>query len=172
MTDQVRKQDPLSEAQNIQERTMQDRTLPETERRLTTKGIVFFGALTVLMLLLHAVDEFARGEAARSYEGVSPGSATTFFILLLILYVFGIGWAWKERKRGYVIVLVMSPIAFLRYLFHAYSLFGQASLEAVAADYTSEAVGAFFVFAYLALALTSLMAFILSLNALAVRKQE
>ena len=79
--------------------------------------------------------------------GVSPGSATTFFILLLILYVFGIGWAWKERKLGYVIVLVMSPIVFLRYLFHAYSLFGQASLEGVAAAYTSEAVGAFFVFA-------------------------
>ena len=103
---------------------------------------------------------------------MSVGSATTFFILLLILYVFGIGWTWKERKLGYVIVLVMSPFAFLRYLFHAYSLFGGVSLEGIAAGYTSEAVGAFFVFSYMALGLTSLMTLILSINALAVRKQE
>ena len=141
-------------------------------RRLTTKGIAFFGALTVFLLLLHSVDEIARGESARQYSGVSPGSATTFFILLLVLYVFGIGWTWKERKLGYVIVLVMSPFAFLRFFFHAYSLFGSVSLEGIAAAYTSEAAGAFFVFSYMALGLTSLMTLILSINALAVRKQE
>lgn len=151
---------------------MKDRPLPETERRLATKGIVFFGALTVFLLLLHATDEISRGEAARQYGDVSPGSATTFFILLLVLYVFGIGWTWKGRKLGYVIVLVTSPFAFLRYLFHAYSLVGGDSLETIAAAYTSEAAGAFFVFAYLALGLTSLMALILSLYALAERKQK
>ena len=140
-------------------------------RRLTTKGIAFFGALTVFLLLLHATDEIARGESARQYSGVSPGSATTFFILLMVLYVFGIGWAWKGRKLGYVIVLVMSPFAFLRYLFHAYSLFGSVSLEGIAAAYTNEATGAFFVFVYLAIALTGLMAFLLSIYALAVPKR-
>ena len=144
----------------------------KTERRLTTKGIAFFGALTVFLLLLHAADEIARGESARQYSGVSPGGATTFFILLMVLYVFGIGWTWKERKLGYVIVLVLSPFAFLRFLFHAYSLFGGVSLEAIAVAYTSEAVGAFFVFSYLALGLTSLMTLIFSIYALAVRKQE
>ena len=95
----------------------------------------------MFLLLLHSVDEIARGESARQYSGVSPGSATTFFILLLVLYVFAIGWTWNGRKLGYVIVLVMSPFAFLRYLFHAYSLFGGVSLEAIAVAYTSEAVG-------------------------------
>ncbi|MCH8877646.1 MAG: hypothetical protein IIA89_12615 [Chloroflexi bacterium] len=140
-------------------------------RRLTTKGIAFFGALTVILLLLHAADEIARGEAARSYEGVSPGGANTFFILVLTLFVFGIGWAWKGRKLGHVIVLVMSPFAFLRFFIHAYSLFGSVSLEGIAAAYTSEAAGAFFVFVYLAIALTSLMALLLSINALVVRKR-
>ena len=145
---------------------------PDTERRPATKVLVFFGALTAFLLLLHSVDEISRGESARQYSGVSVGSATTFFILLLVLYVFAIGWTWKERKLGYVIVLVMSPFAFLRYLFHAYSLFGGVSLEGIAAAYTSEAAGAFFVFSYMALGLTSLMTLILSINALAVRKRE
>ena len=151
---------------------MQDRTLPETKRSLATKGIVFFGALSVFLLLLHSADEITRGETARSYSGVSVGSATTFFILLLLLYVFSIGWTWKGRKLGYVVVLVLSPLVFFRYLIHAYSLFGSASLEAIAAGYTSEAVGAFFVFTYLALGLTGLMTLIFSLSALAERKQE
>ncbi len=172
MTDKVPKQDPISGAKNIKEASMKDRILPETERKPATKGLVFFGALTVFLLLLHAPDEIARGAAAQNYAGVGVGVALLFVILLLTLYLFGIGWTWKERKLGYVIVLVMSPFAFLRYLFHAYSLFGGVSLEGIAAAYTSEAAGAFFVFSYMALGLTSLMTFILSLNALAVRKQE
>ena len=84
------------------------------KRKLTTKGIVFFGALTVFLLLLHAAEEIARGAAARSYSGVSAGGAILFFILLLTLYVFGIGWAWKERRLGYGIVIVASAGAFLR----------------------------------------------------------
>ena len=142
--------------------------MPETERRLRTKGIVFFGALTVFLLLLHATDEIARGAAAQQYAGVGVGGAVTFLILLLIPYIFGLGWTWKERKLGYVIVLVFSPIAFLRFLGVAFSRFG--SLEAIAPAYTSEAVGAFFIFIYLAFALTSLMALLLSIYALAVRK--
>ena len=156
------------------------------ERRLTTKGIVFFGALTVFLLLLHSADEIARGAAAQQYASVGVGAAALFLILLFVLYVFGVGWAWKEpprpshhrmflgweRKLGYVIVLVLSPFAFGRFLFHAYTLFGSVSLEAIAAAYTSQAVGVFFVFVYLALALTSLMALLLSHYALAVPKQE
>lgn len=147
--------------------------MPETERRLSTKGIVVFGSLTVFLLLLHATDEIARGAAAQQYAGFGVGAAVTFFILLLIPYIFGLGWTWKERKLGYVIVLVFSPIAFLRYLAVAFSLSATqafVSLEAIAPAYTSEAVGAFFIFIYLAFALTSLMAFLLSIYALAVRK--
>ena len=150
---------------------MQDRTLPKTKRSPATKGIVFFGALTVFLLLLHSVDEISRGEAARQYSGVSVGGATTFFILLLILYVFGIIWTWKGRTLGYVIVLVLSPFAFLRFLLHAYAL-GADSLETIAAAYTSKAAGAFFIFPYLALGLTSLMTLILSLYALTDSKGQ
>ena len=142
------------------------------EIRLITKGVVFFGALTVFLTLLHAADEFARGAAAQNYGIFSAGAAVTFLILLMVLYVFGIGWAWKERKRGYVIVLVLSPFAFARFLGHAFTLSGFVSLEAIAAGYMSEAVGVFIVFVYLALALTSLTAALLSIYALAVRKQE
>ena len=49
--------------------------------------------------------------------------------------------------------------------------FGNPDLEAVSAAYTSEAAGAFFVFSYMALGLTSLMTLILSINALVVRKR-
>ncbi len=140
------------------------------ERRLTTKGIAFFGALTVFLLLLHAAEEIARGEAAQQYAGVGAGGAALFLILLMVLYVFGIGWAWKERKLGYGIVLVLSAIGFLRTLATIFGL-GTTDLEAVFAAYTSEAVGVFFVFVYLAIALTSLMALFLSIYALVVRKR-
>ena len=139
------------------------------KRRLTTKGIAFFGALTVILLLLHAAEEIARGQSAQNYAGFGVGAAVLFLILLMVLFVFGIGWAWKERKLGYVIVLVMSPIAFLRTLAVIFG-FGNPDLEAVAAAYTSEAVGIFIVFVYLAIALTSLMALFLSIHALVVRK--
>ena len=135
-----------------------------------SKGIVFFGALTVLLLLLHAADEIVRGEAAQQYEGLGAGGAVTFLILLLILYIFGIVWTWEGRKLGYVIVLVLSPIAFLRFLENAFTSTASFSLEGIPVAYTSEAVGAFFVFIYLAFALTSLMALLLSIYALAVRK--
>ncbi len=141
------------------------------EIRLTTKGIAFFGALTVLLLLLHAAEEIARGEAAQQYAGVGVGGAALFLILLMVLYVFGIGWTWKQRRLGYVIVLVLSPIAFLRTFAQIFGL-GTTDLEATAAAYTSEAVGVFIVFVYLAIALTSLTAALLSIYALAVRKQE
>ena len=142
----------------------------ETERRLSTKGIVVFGTLTVFLLLLHATDEIARGAAAQQYAGVGVGGATTFLILLLIPYIFGIGWTWKERKLGYGIVLVLSAIGFLRTLATIFGL-GTTDLEAVFAAYTSEAVGVFIVFVYLAIALTSLMALFLSIYALVVRKR-
>ncbi|MEE9592607.1 MAG: hypothetical protein V3W28_03385 [Thermoplasmata archaeon] len=35
------------------------------ERRLTTKGIVFFGAVTVFLGLLPGADDVVRGEAAQ-----------------------------------------------------------------------------------------------------------
>ncbi len=140
-------------------------------RRLTTKGIAFFGALTVFLLLLHAAEEIARGQSAQNYASFGVGAAVLALILVLILYVFGIGWAWKERKLGYGIVLVMSPIAFLRTFDVIFGL-GNPDLEAVFAAYTTEAVGVFIVFVYLAIALTSLMVLFLSIYALAVRKQE
>lgn len=141
------------------------------EIRLTTKGIVFFGALTAVLLLLHASEELARGEAAQQYAGVGVGAAVTFFILVVVLYVFGIGWAWKERRLGYWIVLVASAGAFARTSAQIFG-WGTTDLEATAAAYMSEAVGVFIVFVYLAIALTSLMALFLSIYALAVRKQE
>jgi len=139
-------------------------------RRLTTKGIAFFGALLVVLLLLHAADDIARGEAAQNYASFGVGAATLFLILLLVLYVFGIGLAWKERRLGYGIVLVGSAGAFLRTFAVIFGL-GNPDLEALFAAYTSEAVGVFFVFVYLAIALTSLMALFLSIYALVVRKR-
>ena len=139
-------------------------------RRLTTKGIAFFGALTVFLLLLHSAEEISRGASAQQYAGVGLGAAVLFFILLLVLYVFGIGWAWKQRRLGYGIVLVASAGAFLRTFAVIFGL-GNPDLEAVFAAYTTEAVGVFIVFVYLAIALTSLMAFFLSIYALVVRKR-
>ena len=71
--------------------------MPETERRLTTKGIVFFGALTVFLGPLTGADDVVRGEAAQ-LGGV--GVYALGGILFLTLYLFGIGWAWKERRLG------------------------------------------------------------------------
>jgi len=140
-------------------------------RRLTTKGIAFFGTLTVFLLVLHATDEIARGAAAQQYAGFGAGEAVLVFILLMVLYLFGIGWAWKQRRLGYWIVLVGSAIAFLR-TFSVILGLGNPDLEALFAAYTSEAVGVFFVFVYLAIALTSLMALFLSIYALVVRKRS
>ena len=139
-----------------------------------SKRIAFFGAVTVLLLLLHAVSEIARGETAATYGsvGVSVGGIVTFLILLLVFYLFGIEWAWKERKSGYVIVLVLSTLAFARFLFHAFTLFDSVSLEAIFAGHMSEAVGVFFLFVYLAIGLTGLTTALLCIYALAVRKQE
>ena len=139
-------------------------------RRLTTKGIAFFGALTVFLVLLHAAEEIARGEAAQNYASFGVGAAVLALILLMVLYVFGIGWAWKQRRLGYGIVLVLSAIGFLRTLATIFGL-GTTDLEAVFAAYTSEAVGVFIVFVYLAIALTSLMALFLSIYALVGRKR-
>ena len=151
---------------------MSTTSMPETEKSLEKKGIVVFGALTVFLLLLHGPDEIARGAAAQNYASVGLGPAILFLILLLTLYSFGVGWSWKERKLGYVIVLVLSPIAFLRFLFHAFSSDPGMSLEAIAAGYTSEAIGVFFVFVYMAFGLTSLMTFILTLHTLSVPKKK
>ncbi len=140
------------------------------ERRLTTKGIVFFGALTVFLLLLHAADEIVGPWATGA--GMVGGAAGLFAILVPTVWVFGLGWTWKERKLGYVIVVVLSSVAFLRFLENAFTTTVSQSLEGIAPAYTSEAVGAFFVFIYVAFGLTSLMALLLSLYALAVRKQK
>lgn len=140
------------------------------ETRLTTKGIAFFGALTVFLLLLHSAEEISRGASAQQYAGVGLGPAVLFLILLLILYLFGIGLAWKQRRLGYGIVLVASAGAFLRTFAVIFGL-GNPDLEAVFAAYTTEAVGVFIVFVYLAIALTSLMALFLSIYALVVRKR-
>ena len=142
-------------------------SMPETERRLTTKGIVFFGALTVFLGLLIGADDVVRGEAAQ-LGGV--GVYALGGILFLTAYLFGIGWAWKERRLGYGIILVGSAVAFLRTFAVIFGL-GNPGLEAIVAAYTSEAVGVFFVFVYLAIALTSLMALFLSIYALVVRKR-
>ncbi len=139
------------------------------ERRLTTEGIVFFGALTVFLGLLTGADDVVRGEAAQ-LGGV--GVYALGGILFLTAYVFGIGWAWKERRLGYGIVLVLSAASFVAVLALSFGLGGIDSLEAIAAFYTSEAVGAFFTFINLAAGLTTLMALLLSLYALAVPKQE
>ncbi len=157
--------------------------MPETERRLTTKGIAFFGALTVFLGLLIGADDVVRGEAAQ-LGGV--GVYALGGSLFLTAYVFGIGWAWKEparpshhrmflgweRKLGYGIVLVLSAAFFVVVLALSFGLGGIDSLEAIAAFYTSEAVGAFFVFINLAAGRTTLMALLLSLDALAVPKQD
>ncbi len=140
------------------------------ERRLTTKGIAFFGVLTVFLLLLHAADEIARGAAAQQYAGFGVGAAALVLVLAMVAFVFGIGWAWKERRLGYGIVLVGSAVAFLRTFAVIFGL-GNPGLEAIVAAYTSEAVGVFIVFVYLAIALTSLMALFLSIYALAVRSR-
>ena len=143
------------------------------ERRLTTKGIVFFGALTVFLLLLHAADEIVGPWGTGA--GQVGGAAGLFAILVPTVWVFGLGWTWKERKLGYVIVLVLSPIAFLGFLLHPFALGGQTSLEGIAAAYTlsgAVAVGVFMVFALLAFGLTSLTTFLLSIYALAVPKRE
>ncbi len=145
--------------------------MPETEGRLTTKGIVFFASLTVILGLPLLADDVVRGEAAQLGIGDVGGFALAL-ILLSTLYVFGIGWAWKERRLGYVIVLGVSLFSFVAILFNFFGLGGFPSLTAIAAAYTSEAVGAFFVFTYLAYSLTSLMALLLSLYALAIPKQE
>jgi len=147
-------------------------SMPETERSLEKKGIVVFGALTAFLLLLHGPDEIARGAAAQNYASVGVGPAILFLILLLTLYAFGVGWSWKERKLGYVIVLVLSPIAFLRFLFHTFTSDASMNLEAIATGYTSEAIGVFFVYIYMAFGLTSLITFILTLYILAVPKKE
>ena len=139
-------------------------------RRLTTKGIAFFGALTVFLVLLHAAEEIARGEAAQNYGAFGVGAAVTFLILLMVVFVFGIGWAWKERKLGYGIVLVLSAVGFARTSAQIFGS-GTTDLEATAAAYMSEAVGVFIVFVYLAMALTSLMVLFLSIYALVVRKR-
>ena len=149
---------------------MSTTSMPETERRFTTKGIVFFGALSVFLLLLHATDMVASGQALKEYG--NSGAATLSLLLVLTLYVFGIGWSWKERKLGYVIVLVLSPFVFLRFLLHAFTLAGSVSLETIAAAYTSEALGAFFLFVYVALGLTGLMTLLLTIYALFVSKRK
>ncbi len=141
------------------------------ERRLTTKGIAFFGALTVFLLLLHAADEIARGAAAQQYAGFGVGAAALVLVLVMVLFIFGLGWTWKERRLGYVIVLVGSAVAFLRTFAVIFGL-GNPGLEAIVAAYTSEAVGVFFVFVYMAFGLTSLITFLLTLPTLAVRKKE
>ena len=122
--------------------------MPETERSLEKKGIVVFGALTVFLILLHGPDEIARGAAAQNYASVGVGPAVLFLILLLTLY------------------------AFLRFLFHAFTSDPSMSLEAIATGYTSEAIGIFFVFVYMAFGLTSLITFLLTLHTLFVPKKE
>ncbi len=66
----------------------------------------------------------------------------------------------------------MSLFSFVAILLNFLSLGGFPSLTVIAAAYTREAVGVFLVFTYLAFGLTSLMALLLSLYALAARKQK
>ncbi len=145
-------------------------SMPETERRLTTKGIAFFASLTVILGLPLLADDVVRGEAAQL--GGDVGGFALILILLSTLYVFGIGWAWKERRLGYGIVLGVSLFSFVAILLNFFGLGGFPSLTAIAAAYTSEAVGIFLVFTYLAYGLTSLMALLLSIYTVAVPKQD
>ncbi len=79
--------------------------MPETQRRLTVKGVAFFASLTVVLWLLHTADEVVRGEIAREAAPIGgTGVGVLLAFHLWTLYVFGFGWAWQERKLGYGIV--------------------------------------------------------------------
>ncbi len=93
--------------------------MPETEGRLTTKGIAFSASLTVILGLFLLADDVVRGEAA---QFGNVGGFALILILLSTLYVFGIGWAWKERRLGYGIVLGVSLFSFVAILLNFFGL--------------------------------------------------
>lgn len=141
--------------------------MTETERRLSAKGIAFFGALTVILGLLHLAYDLLGGGNGPIPGGV--GGNALFAIVLTTVYVFGLGWSWKERKVGYGLALVLSlfPFFLVAFLSHSFGIMGSEVVTDAAAGFASESVALLFVFATLAVGLTSLTTLLLSAYALA-----
>lgn len=120
---------------------------------------VFVG-LTVLSGLLHAADDFARGEATR------PRTFALLIVALSTLYLFGAAWSWQDRHYGHIIILLLSALFFYGlFLAHALALAGAQPILRIA-----KTTGPVFAFITLAGGVSSLVTFILSAYALASRK--
>lgn len=116
--------------------------------------------LTVLSGLLHAADDFARGEATR------PRTFALLIVAASTLYLFSAVWSWQDRQYGHVLVLLLSALFFYGlFLSHALALAGAHPILRIA-----KTTGAFFAFIALAGGVSNLVTFILSAYALARRR--
>ena len=121
---------------------------------------VFVG-LTLLFGLLHAADEFVRGEATR------PRSFALVAVAASTLYLFSLVWSWQSRWFGHVLGLLLSALFFYgTFLSHALALSGAHPLLRIA-----KTTGPFFAFVSLAGGVCSLIAAVLAAYALATGRK-
>ena len=127
---------------------------------MRVKGIVAFGSLSLILFEIHGADDIVSGEAANL--GGTPFFAV-FGMLISTLFVFGLGWSWKQKKQGYAVVLVLS----------AFSLFGSFLSHAVpvAPSRSLAEMEAFFVVVSKFGGVSSLTALVLSIYALVSPKK-
>lgn len=119
--------------------------------------MALFVGLSLLAGLLHAADDFVRGEVSR------PRTFALLVVAASTLYFFGLIWSWQGRAYGHVIVLVLSALFFFAtFLSHVVAPAGGYSILRIA-----RTAGPFFAFVSLAGGVSSLVAAILAGHALA-----
>lgn len=114
--------------------------------------MVVAAALTLMLTLLHAADDFARGEVTR------PRTFALLVVAASVLYLLGIAYSWLDRRIGYLLVLGLSALFFYStFLSHALGLARAHSILAIA-----RGGGPFFAFVSLAGGVSSLAAMVLA----------
>lgn len=122
---------------------------------MRVKGLVAFGSLSLILFNIHGADDIVSGEA--SNLGGIPFFAISG-ILISTLFVFSLGWSWKQKKFGYALVLVLSAFSFYgTFLSHAVPVSPSRALDHMSA---------FFVVVSLFSGISSLTAALLSVYAL------
>ncbi len=116
--------------------------------------------LTIFLTTVHLADDIVRNEFATIYGPSSTGLIVTVFTLVLVLGLYGVGLVLRGRRRGYLITLVLSFVYSFIAISHMTG-YGDVPVTQIA---TSS--GVFFVWVVIAMGVTSISSFVLSVYGL------
>jgi hypothetical protein len=133
----------------------------EAASKLDASGMLSFAfVLATFLTTVHLADDVVRNEFATFYGPSSTSPVVTIFTLVLVLGLYGVGLVMRGRRRGYLITLVLS------FLYSFIAISHMTGYGDVPVTQIATASGVFFVWVVIAMGVTSISSFVLSVYGL------